>query len=249
MNNQALFLRADSYTSDMTNVRLILDMDEAGEKEYILQRLGYYPSCNLEETKHKNLITLDIDSEMKGFRAIVRDIVSSVITIFYKYKFMRAGITVPEDSGLEYAAFFGAILSFDLDEEKEKIEKKLYNLKYISLKGLYSFALDKLVEGWSAMLMLANRLLSQCKTKADVLELVFFLLAVDNDFSPKVKLDSIENNEILSDNIKVPIPNLTNDLDQNAIIAIVRERPISIILNEPSKLSSQFVAAIRGLSE
>ncbi|MDD3947747.1 MAG: hypothetical protein PHI19_07915, partial [Clostridia bacterium] len=84
---------------------------------------------------------------------------------------------------------------------------------------------------------------------ADVLELVFFLLAVDNDFSPKVKLDSIENNEILSDNIKVPIPNLTNDLDQNAIIAIVRERPISIILNEPSKLSSQFVAAIRGLSE
>lgn len=233
----------------MTNVRLILDRDEVGEREYILRRLGYYPSCKLEETKHKNLVTLDIESDMKGFRAVVRDIISSVITIFYKYKFIKSGITVPDGSGLEYAAFFGALLSFDLDEEKEKIEKKLYNLRYISLKGLYSFALDKLVEGWQAMLVLANRLLSQCKNKEDILELVFFLLAVDNDFSPKVRLEGPEDTEIFSDEIKVPIPMLTDSFDQNAIMAIVRERPVSIILSEPTRLSSQFVAAIRGLSE
>lgn len=233
----------------MTNVRLILDRDEVGEREYILRRLGYYPSCKLEETKHKNLVTLDIESDMKGFRAVVRDIISSVITIFYKYKFIKSGITVPDGSGLEYAAFFGALLSFDLDEEKEKIEKKLYNLRYISLKGLYSFALDKLVEGWQAMLVLANRLLSQCKNKEDVLELVFFLLAVDNDLSPKVRVDGLDNDEIISDNTKIPIPKLTDDIDQNTIIAIVRERPISIVLSEPSKLSDNLVAAIRALSE
>lgn len=233
----------------MVNMRLILDKDEAKEREYILQRLSYYPSCKVEETKHKSIITLDIESEAKGFRAVVRDIVSSVITIFYKYKFMSAGIIVPEACGLEYAAFFGAILSFDLDEEKEKIEKKLYNLRNISLKGLYSFALDKLVEGWSAMLLLANRLLSQCKGKEDVLELVFFLLAVDNDLSPKVRVDGLENDEIFSDNTKIPIPKLTDDIDQNTIIAVVRERPISIVLSEPSRLSCNLVAAIRALSE
>jgi hypothetical protein len=233
----------------MVNVRLILDKDEKGEREYILKRLSYYPTCTIEETKHKNLITLDIASEMKGFRSVIRDIVSSVITIFYKYKFMHAGITLPEDPGLEYSAFFGALLSFDLDEEKEKIERKLYNLRYISLKGLYNFALDKLVEGWSAMAVLANRLLSQCKSKEDILELVFFLLAVDSDFSPKVRLDNADTNEIFSDDVKVPIPNLTGDFDKDAIIAIVRERPLSIVLTEPSCLSHQFVNAIKGLSE
>jgi len=233
----------------MVNVRLILDKDETGEREYILKRLSYYSSCLIEETKHKNLVTLDIGSDMKGFRAVIRDIVSSVITIFYKYKFMSAGITIPEEASLEYSAFLGALLSFDLDEEKEKIEKKLYNLRYISLKGLYSFALDKLVEGWGAMTVLANRLLSQCKNKEDILELVFFLLAVDNDFSPKVRLENACSTEIFSDDVKVPIPGLTGEFDKDAIIAIVRERPVSIVLTEPSCLSRQFVSAIKGLSE
>lgn len=233
----------------MTSVRLILDKDEAGEKEYILHRLRYYPSCKVEETAHKNLITLDIESEDKGFRAVIRDIVSSVITTFYKYKFMKAGISVPEGGGLEYAAFFGAILSFDLEEEKEKIEKKLINLKYISLKGLYSFALDKLIEGWAALLTLANRLLSQCKTKEDVLDLVLFLLAVDNNLSPRVRLKNPESNEIICNDIRLPIPRLTDDFDQNALIAIVRERPLSIVLDEPSGLSENFIEAIHCLSE
>lgn len=239
-----------SYTIPMTAIRLTFGADEEKEIDYVLERLVLFPDIQTALTNHKNFVTLDMVSQSKSLVGIVKDLISSVILTFYKFNYLKSGITADCENNYLHSALFGALLSFDLEQEAEIIERELEPAYSFSLKSIFEFRHEKLKASWQNIIMLANRLLSQSRGDDDIYDIIFFLLTLDSDFSPKVRIECKEGKMALySDDRKITIPHLTGNKPCDALIATVRERPGSIVIADPEWMPKELIATIRRLGE
>lgn len=234
----------------MTVIRLTLEKDEERILRYILDRLNLYLNIEVKVNSHDKFITIDLSSDSRCLFDIVKDIISSVILIFYKFRFLSEGLTAVKKNDLVHSALMGALLSFDEDQEAEIIEKGLESAGAYSIKSIYEFRHSRLRESWQNIISLANKLLSQCSADEDIYDLIFFLLAVDSEVSPRIRIESTDGKILMfSDNIKIPVPALTDNPSNNILIAAVRERPSSIVISDPEYIDTGVIDAIRKLGE
>ncbi|MCL2630855.1 MAG: hypothetical protein FWD49_04960 [Firmicutes bacterium] len=235
----------------MANLRITLGKEEEAEKNYILERLSAYSGISTRVTNYVKFVAIDTEFNEIHFSGIIKDIISSVILIFYKYRVLSQGITKLDKNNITHYALLGALLSFDQDGEAVQVEKDLLGLTSVSVSTLYEFRHSKLKESWENIVCLANRLLTECSEEDDIYELIFFLLAVDPETAPKLKLETLRAPtkmlRLLTNNMPLAVPRLTNNPDYNAIIALVRERPSSIVITEPSTLNAGLLSAVKKL--
>jgi hypothetical protein len=248
MSEKELKMFFQSYTTVMTEVKLTLTKDERAEKDYVLSRLALHSNVKVTVEEFKKFTTICVRAESDTFFSIVKDIISSVILIFYKFRILREGITAIDTNDISHYALLGAFLSFDSDQEAVLIEKGLEPNGSYALKTIYEFRHPNLKESWNNIVTLANKLISQCESQSEIYDLIFFLLAVDEDLAPKVRIETLSDKlKIFCDNLPIIIPKLTDNEHFNHVIAIVRERPASIVICEPATLNKELLAAIKKL--
>ena len=235
----------------MTEINITLTKEERAEKEYILDRLKVLSNITVEVTEFKKFVTISINAENQSFFTIVKDIISSVILIFYKFNALSSGITAFDKTNLAHYALLGAFLSFDYDQEVIFVEKGLENSGSYAIKSIYEFRFSGLKDTWNNIINLANKLISQCEGETEIYELIFFLLAVEEDVAPKIRIETLPDgsHKIFSDNIPVAVPKLTDNDNYNYLLTLVRERPLSIVIAEPSTMNKELLGAIKKLGE
>jgi len=239
-----------SYTTLMTEVKITLTKDEAAEREYIIDRLNVHTNLKVDVAEFKKFVTITVTAESETFFTIIKDIISSVILIFYKFRALKEGITAIDSGNIVHYALLSAFMSFDQDQEALFIEKGLEPNGSFAIKTIYEFRHPNLKESWNNIVSLANKLISQCATEEEIYELIFFLLAVEQDIAPKIRIETLNGkHKIFCDSIPIAIPRLTENENFNYIMATVRERPASIVICEPSTMHKDLLSAIKKLGE
>ncbi|MFA5449604.1 MAG: hypothetical protein WC292_04115 [Clostridia bacterium] len=231
----------------MTAIRLTLARGEERIENYILSRLETCNETSVKITRHKKFIFIDISAKNDIF-AEVRDIISSVILVFYKYDYLKENITAIDEYKMEHYALMGALLNFDEEQEKFIVEKGLENRADYSINSIFEFRCSRLKESWKNIALLANRLLSQCDGEEDIYDLVFFLIAIDSELSPRVRISGELDRIILfSNSTEIPLPALSGDISADILIAAIRERPSSIVISDCDIISKELLQAIKKL--
>ena len=232
----------------MTEVKITLTKDECAEREYILDRLSLHANLNVAVTEFKKFVTISVKAQSDAFLGTIKDIISSVILTFYKFRALKEGIVPINLNDICHFALLGAFLSFDQDQEALLVEKGLGEGRSFAIKTIYEFRHSNLKESWNNIVALANKLVLQCSTQSEIYELIFFLLAVDEVSAPKIRIETLnQKHKIFCGDKPLIVPRLTDNDDCNRIMAIVRERPSSIVICEPSTLSANLLSAIKRL--
>lgn len=233
----------------MTKLALTVAAGAEREKDYILARLARFSEIEVEVREFRNFTRIGVTGTGRCTKKIVSGIAASTISIFYKYRALNERLGGKTCRNVSYYALMGALLSIDLDEELTEIEKAARGLKEICLPALLEFRLPGLSASWEALASLGERLLAQCADDGEIYELVAFLLNLDSRFAPRVTVDGVSALSVLSDSVELTVPLLTGEPDLDAVIAVVREKPSSVVIKNPDSVSARLVEAIRSLGE
>ena len=113
-------------------------------------------TTSYDTEKNKNIIIACDDFEKARMCFFISDIVSNVISLFYKTEFIENNLLLPIKNEVGYIAFKKALVAFDRETDKYIISKALKINKILNLESFYNFRLKQLRIKWLELIKLAN---------------------------------------------------------------------------------------------
>lgn len=234
----------------MTGLKIYLLNSEVRETEYVFERLRKIIGGDFSVTTHKKYTVADVygDSDDIGIEAA--EVVASMILSFYKYEFLKSELYGEREPNPVEAAVLGALLSFDREEEFDRIKEAMNGLGEISAREFFDYRLLKLKECWEGLAALSKRLLYADGGEPDFYDFISFILAIDRELSPKVSLRT-DNGvfRMFVDGTPTLIPALTGRKETDALISVVGARPRSIVISDAAVLPDEILGVIKKLGE
>lgn len=222
-------------------------------EEGILEYLRDYPvlpSVTIVRNENDTRAYFEIRSDIDELEErIFLDAVTDVMSVFYKTRAIMKEIKNLDFERTDVLAYLGTLSAFERGDEKRKIAAAIGGDRYVNLDGLYNFRLDKTIDSWMELGRLAEKLLKECVSADETLELVAFMLGMSK-VEGSVRLSRENDVPKIEKSGKIyPVARLTGNLDCDLVFSLLKEAPKSIIVPEPEKFSKNVLSAIRALGE
>ena len=231
----------------MEKIGLLLQKNEVQERKYIIEKLTAWGVKDIAEKRYLKHVYLDVSCDAKTIERIQRAI-ADLITTFYKFRVLISSIKDIKCNIYEYYSLIGALLSTDLEKEKNHIINAIRNLKIIAPYSILQLRLDHLMDNWLSLSGLASALIPSKPKPQEIFELISYFLA-DGDITPRLTITDTEPLNIsINGEIIPPVP-LTDDADVNLLLTAIREHPSHIVIKNQDRLSDPLLKAFRSLGQ
>ncbi|MFA6866652.1 MAG: hypothetical protein WCR54_03960 [Clostridia bacterium] len=171
--------------------------------------------------------------------------IADIFVGHYKYKQISKFLKPKFDNDYLFSAFVGAIISIDIEVERQQILESLPNCKWINLDGIYNFCLNKIRKSWEALAYLSNRLYSQCNTEKDLYKLTMFMLGVEDDNFAVLSVEKQDDIILLKNGERLSLFNFFEKQECNAIATILANCPSEIIVKSNEAFTKEFMSVLQ----
>lgn len=233
--------------SCMAVTGIILPSSGRAEKEFV-SRLALKEGFEVDEKFHKSFTMLRLSSCSAEHNRLTSFFVAETLTMFYKYRALESVIKGYESDSYDGAAYIGALLSVELEEERKRIYAATEGLDVISVESLIELRLPELKEGWAGLNELGRMLLLQCVGGDDVYSLVPYFITGE-PLSPRLTVSGGKRLRLSGGGSEKIIPGLTGDEEKDVVIALMRERPTHIVIRNREEISDKLLRTLRALGE
>lgn len=140
-----------------------------------LAELFAHTECNVKENLDGKRAVLSINFPEYYSDIIkmeIKDKISEVVAIKYKYEFFKSSIKVMGLSKNEYEILMASLIAADLEEDKKYCFERLNSLDEIAVDGVYNFRLQLLRKKWSDIVSY----IPPCFVNSQLKDFITFLL-------------------------------------------------------------------------
>lgn len=226
---------------------IILPSSRGAEREFVT-KLARKEGIAVDENIHKAYAVLKLTSDLEEHNRLTSFFVAETLTMFYKFRALESVIKGYESDGYESAAYLGALLSVELEEERKRIYAATEGMECIAPESLLDLRLEELKEGWAGLNELGRMLLQQCPEGEEVYSLVPYFITGE-PLSPRLTVSGGERLRLTGGGTEKIVPALTGNEERDLVTALMRERPTHIVIRNREEISEKLLNTLRALGE
>ncbi len=174
----------------------------------------------------------------------IYEIAHTVILSFFKLRFFMSKLPIRRLSHA-YCALLGAIVNFDRDFETGLVDKVFSKVSDFNMDGVTSFRLRPLLQSWQELSEVSGKLIEGISADPEIFEIASFITGSESGKNQLIiKSGNLKN---ITRHENVEVVNLLDNDEYNLLLAILKERPGEILL-ENCKLSNPMHDTLKRLA-
>lgn len=212
----------------------VISIDKSFDKEtdFIVNNVRGIKNMSYAVEESKNRLWVYVASICEVSEEVeerVTDIVETVVLTYIKLRFFLDKLSLGEMTHSN-CALISSLVHFDRTYESNLFRKALSETADFNVDGLYNFRMNGVVENWEELASLAEKLLKG--SDKDVFDVASFITATEGT---KCRLAVIGGKLYnLTERAPVEILPLFPESELNMISAIIKEKPVEIIVENTS---------------
>jgi len=214
-----------------------LSLNKSYEREFacLLNEVAKLPEISYATEKSRDRMFITVAAEDDNANAVrqkLKKIIRNIILIFFKYNHLSESVNEP--LSLSLFTLYAALIFFEADEDKVVIENSLESIRDYAIDSIFYFKMQSIMLKWNELAKLCNNLLSMNPSDDDILNVVAFLLDLQENKSELV-LSYGNGYEIRDAKNRVVQPlDFFDDPKQNLLLTLVSAKPGVIIVKNIS---------------